>query len=360
VSRGFLVAIVAGLALSGCTEAYMLEGRIDGLREITVQAREHGAYVCAPQELALAETNLEFAANDLAQGDQDRVEEHLVIADANAKAALSLSPGTECSHPKPGDRDRDGIGDSDDKCPDKPEDIDSVEDGDGCPEDQDTDGDNIGDAADLCVATPEDLDNYFDEDGCPEDDNDLDTLLDAADKCPNEAEDPDGFQDDDGCPDNDNDGDTLKDVEDSCPNETGLVDTHGCPKVYKDVLVTDSAVVITQQVNFETNKAIIRSSSFGLLDTVAQALTDFPNIRVEVQGHTDDRGPDKKNMKLSQQRADAVREYLIGRGIEPFRMTSRGYGESRPIDTNKTTLGRAANRRVEFVRTDENARPKAP
>jgi OOP family OmpA-OmpF porin len=359
VSKSLLLASLAWLALAGCTEGYVLEGRIDGLRELAAKAREHGAYHCAPQELALAETHAEFAANDLAQGDQTRAVEHLTLGETNARAALRLSPENECKNPRAGDRDRDGLPDSDDRCPDQPEDHDSVQDGDGCPEDQDTDGDNIGDSVDLCVAAPEDIDNFLDEDGCPEDDNDLDGRLDVNDQCPNEAEDPDNFQDEDGCPDHDNDGDTLKDVDDSCPNETGLADTHGCPKVYKDVQVTDSAVVITQQVNFETNKAVIRSSSFGLLDTVAQALTDFPNIRVEVQGHTDDRGADKKNMKLSQQRSEAVREYLIGKGIEPFRMTAQGYGESRPIDTNKTERGRAANRRVEFVRTDESAR-KAP
>jgi OOP family OmpA-OmpF porin len=352
--------MMAFVALSGCTEAYVQQGRIAGLRDIAHKARVQGAYRCAPEELALAETHLEFASNDLAQGDQTRLQEHLTLAEANARAALSLSPVKGNCLPSAGDRDGDGLLDSDDRCPDKPEDLDSVEDGDGCPEDQDTDGDQRADSVDLCVAAPEDLDSYFDDDGCPEEDNDLDGRLDAADQCPNEAEDPDGFQDEDGCPDSDNDGDSLKDVEDSCPNETGLADTHGCPKVYKDVRVTDSAVVITQQVNFATNKAVISASSFGLLDTVAAALNDFPNIRVEVQGHTDDKGPDKKNMKLSQQRAEAVREYLIGKGIEPFRMTAQGYGETRPIDTNRSTMGRAANRRVEFVRTDENARPKAP
>jgi OOP family OmpA-OmpF porin len=348
--------VVAALALTGCTQSYMREGRIAGLREIALKAREQGAYRCAPQELALAETHLEFAANDLAQGDAARAEEHMTLGEANARAALNLSPEKECKNPKPGDRDQDGIPDSDDRCPDRAEDLDSVEDGDGCPEDQDTDGDQLSDALDLCVASPEDFDNFLDDDGCPEEDNDVDGRPDVADKCPNEAEDPDGFQDDDGCPDRNNDGDTLSDTDDACPNELGQPEQRGCPKVYKDVVVTDSAVVITQQVNFATNKAVISPVSFALLDTVAAALTDFPLIRVEVQGHTDDRGSDKKNLKLSQSRAQAVRDYLIAKGIEPFRMTAQGYGESRPIETNKTSDGRAANRRVEFVRTDENAR----
>jgi OOP family OmpA-OmpF porin len=205
------------------------------------------------------------------------------------------------------------------------------------------------------MAAPEDHDSYLDADGCPEEDNDLDLLADLSDKCPLEAEDPDTFADEDGCPDVDNDGDGLLDVNDACPNEHGLESMKGCPKVYKDVQVTDSAVVIKQQVHFATNKAVIRPESYSLLDTVARALLDFPTIRVEVQGHTDDRGADRRNLKLSHQRAEAVRSYLISRGIEPFRLTAMGYGEKQPIDTNSSEQGRAANRRVEFVRTDENA-----
>jgi OOP family OmpA-OmpF porin len=350
-----LAAVLCVSAATGCTEVYVREGGIQGLREIASEAREHGAKRCAPIELALAEAHIEFASVELEQGHPERASEHMTLASANAKAALHLSPADQCSKDHPGDRDGDGIPDNEDKCIDQPEDHDAVEDGDGCPEDQDTDGDGVADSVDLCVAEPEDLDGYLDTDGCPEEDNDVDRIVDANDKCPVEAEDPDGFQDEDGCPDLDNDGDELKDVEDSCPNEHGLTSEHGCPKMYRDVLVTDSAVVIKQQVHFETNKAVIKPDSFGLLDTVALALSDYPMLRVEVQGHTDDKGPDKRNLKLSQKRADAVRQYLISRGIEPFRMTAMGYGESRPIDSNKTTDGRAANRRVEFVRTDENA-----
>lgn len=352
----FVLAVWLMCCGLGCTEVYLQQGRIAGVRELAARAREQGAYRCAPTELALAEVHAEFADNDLAQGDMTRAQQHLILAEANAKAALDLSPPDQCSgEPKPGDRDGDGILDDQDLCPDEPEDYDGIEDHDGCPEDQDTDADGIGDNVDLCPAEPEDTDGYLDTDGCPEEDNDLDGILDAVDACPLEAEDPDTFQDDDGCPDLDNDGDGLNDGDDACPNEAGPRERNGCPKDYKDVVVTDSAVVIRQQVHFETNKAVIRPNSFALLDTVAQVLMDYPNIRVEVQGHTDDRGSDRRNLKLSQQRADAVREYLMGRGVEPFRMTARGYGESRPIASNRTTDGRAANRRVEFVRTDEGA-----
>src|SRR5690606_16218817 len=196
------------------------------------------------------------------------------------------------------------------------------------------------------------LDGYQDADGCPEPDNDLDGLVDAADRCPLEPEDMDGHQDADGCPDLDNDGDNIPDTSDRCPNEPGPADEQGCPRVYRDVEVTSTGIVIHQTVYFEFNRAVIRPQSFPLLDTVAQVMRDFPDITVEVQGHTDDRGRDEYNLRLSGERAEAVRQYLIQAGIAAERMTSRGYGESRPIDSNRTAAGRARNRRVEFVRTD--------
>lgn len=351
-----LLVCAGTAALAACTQANVIQGRIDGLRQVADEARANGAYRCAPEELALATAELDFAQNELDQGDQSRALSHLTLAEPNARAAVRLSPRGDCSgEPKPGDRDGDGILDPNDKCADSAEDLDGVEDTDGCPEDQDTDGDGIADSKDLCVAEAEDTDGTLDTDGCPELDNDGDRIADVDDKCVDQAEDPDSFADEDGCPDLDNDADTVADVDDACPNETGIVAEKGCPSRYKDVIVTNDKVVITQQVFFETNKAKIRSQSFELLNTVGQVLRDYPEVRVEVQGHTDDKGADKANLKLSQARADSVRDYLIGRGIEPYRMTAKGYGETKPIDSNKTTAGRAANRRVEFVRTDDAA-----
>jgi len=350
------IACVGSLLLGACTQANLIQGRIDGLRQVADEARDRGAYRCAPEELALATAELDFAQNELDQGDQARAVSHLTLAEPNARAAVRLSPRGECSgEPKPGDRDGDGILDPNDKCPNVLEDFDGVEDEDGCVEDQDTDGDGVADSKDLCIAEAEDTDGTLDADGCPDPDNDGDHIVDVDDKCTDQAEDPDGFADEDGCPDLDNDADTIADVDDACPNETGTPTEKGCPSRYKDVIVTNDKVVITQQVFFETNRAKIRSQSFELLNTVAQVLRDFPEVRVEVQGHTDDKGADKANMKLSQSRAESVREYLIGRGVEPYRMTATGYGETKPIDSNKSTTGRAANRRVEFVRTDEAA-----
>lgn len=349
---GMMIACVAG-----CSAAAALRGQIRGARELTAEAERNGAMNCAPRELATARAHLEFAEVELDQGDRGRAEEHFALAEPNARAALRMSPPDRCvareaPPPAPGDRDGDAVLDPDDRCPDEAEDRDGVEDADGCPEDGDIDGDSIPDSADFCVFEPEDRDEYLDEDGCPEPDDDLDGIVDGDDRCPRDPEDRDGFEDDDGCPDADNDRDGIADVMDRCPNELGTEGEQGCPRTYVDVEVTSEGIIIHQQVFFETNRAVIRSISFPLLDTVAQVLRDFPDIRVEVQGHTDSRGRDAHNLRLSQARAESVREYLIRAGIAPERLSAHGYGETQPIETNATPEGRAANRRVEFRRTD--------
>ena len=353
------------LSAGACSQGTVLRGRIEGIWDIVEQAERNGAYNCAPRELALAKAHLEFAETELAQGEPSRAADHYSIAEPNARAAFRLSPAARCAPrgvvmdrppPRPGDRDGDGYLDPEDQCPDDPEDFDGFEDSDGCPEDQDSDGDGLPDSRDQCVLEPEDSDGYFDTDGCPEPDNDLDRILDADDRCINDPEDRDGFQDDDGCPDRDNDADTVLDVTDRCPNEPGPPAEQGCPRVYQDVQVTTTHIRISQTIHFEFNRATIRDVSFEILNTVARVLNDYPDITLEIQGHTDDRGSDRYNMTLSGQRADAVRQYLVNQGISASRLTSQGYGETRPIESNRTTQGRAANRRVEFVRTDSGAR----
>ncbi|MEC7519009.1 MAG: OmpA family protein [Myxococcota bacterium] len=358
--------ILLGVTSLGCSRAAVLQGRIDGLRDVVQQAERNGAYRCAPRELAMAQANIDFAETELAQGDLDRAEEHFRLAEPNGRAAFRLSPAARCAPrgvvieqpelpPAPGDADGDGILDPDDECPNDPEDFDAYEDEDGCPEDQDQDGDGRPDTVDACPVEPEDADGYQDEDGCPELDNDLDGLVDSADRCPLEPEDMDGHADADGCPDLDNDGDTIPDRTDRCPNEPGPADEGGCPRVYQDVEVTSTGIVIHQRIYFEFNRAVIRDRSFPILNTVAQVMRDFPDISIEIQGHTDSRGGDDYNMRLSGERAEAVRQYLMQQGIAAGRLTARGYGETRPIDTNRTEAGRANNRRVEFVRTDAAA-----
>jgi outer membrane protein OmpA-like peptidoglycan-associated protein len=324
--------------------------------ELIATARDNGAQKCAPVELAMAESNNDFAQHDLDEGSYYDARRHARIAELNAKAAIEKSPKDKCApgapapKPGPGDKDGDGILDNVDQCPEVPEDKDGWQDEDGCPED-DNDADGILDPKDQCPNDPEDRDNFEDEDGCAELDNDKDGFSDKVDQCPNEPEDKDNFEDDDGCPDPDNDKDSFLDAADKCPLEPGVA-PDGCPKKYNLVVVTDKKIEIKQTVYFDTNKATIKKVSFALLDEVAQALKDNPKIKVEVQGHTDSQGNDKFNLKLSQNRANSVRTYLIKAGVAAGRMTAKGYGENVMIADNRTAEGRAQNRRVEFVITE--------
>jgi len=160
---GLLVIVVAGLA-AGCA-GLQLKSNVREVRAIAREARDRGAYKCAPRELALAETHIEFASSELDQGDYFRARDHVRIADRNAREAYNLA--LRCAPKTPGDRDHDGILDNVDKCPDD----------------------------------PEDKDGFEDEDGCPDPDNDKDRILDKDDKCPNEPETYNGTDDEDGCPD---------------------------------------------------------------------------------------------------------------------------------------------------------------
>lgn len=352
------LALCFALTTGGCAEAPRVRGQIAGLEKITEQAERNGAVRCAPRELAIAKSQLEFARLELAQGSLSRAKEHLWLAEPNANAASFLSPPQYCAERifvdhDPNDRDGDGHPDDADKCPDDPETYQGFEDDDGCPDDADTDGDGKTDSVDSCVLEPEDVDKYLDDDGCPDVDNDLDQILDSADKCPNEAEDPDGYQDDDGCPDPDNDKDDVPDVKDQCPNEAGSASDEpiGCPSSGL-VVVTDCEVKITQQIHFEYNKAKIRSESFPVLDAVVNVLVKTPTILIEVQGHTDNKGGGAYNKRLSEQRAASVRQYLVAHGVESVRLSSHGYGFDRPLVPNDSEQNRALNRRVQFVRTE--------
>jgi outer membrane protein OmpA-like peptidoglycan-associated protein len=253
------------------------------------------------------------------------------------------------------DNDRDGIPDKDDKCPNDPEDKDGIEDQDGCPESDisDRDGDGIPDDKDKCPDDPEDKDGFEDEDGCPDPDNDKDGILDVDDLCPNDPEDKDGFEDKDGCPDKDNDKDRILDVDDKCPNEpetyNGKDDEDGCPDKGR-VVVTQGKIEILDKIYFETAKAIIKPISYPILDAIAATLKGYPQIElVEVQGHADERGPDDYNLRLTEDRSQAVKQYLIDKGIESERLRAKGYGETRPVDPQHNEAAWSKNRRVEFV-----------
>jgi outer membrane protein OmpA-like peptidoglycan-associated protein len=127
------------------------------------------------------------------------------------------------------------------------------------------------------------------------------------------------------------------------------MDADGCPDAApKGVRVTDTEIVIEEKIYFETNKAVILSKSYSILNSVAQAMKDYDRISVEVQGHTDSDGSASYNRKLSDERANSVRQYLIEAGISEDRLQAKGYGEDKPIDTNATPEGKERNRRVEF------------
>ena len=350
-------AIAALVATTSCTAGPVMRGRIDGLNAVVKKAETNGAMRCALRELALAKSHILFAQVRLDQGKLSDAQGHLEIAEPNAQAALALSPGDKCSEApslaREGDRDGDGILDTFDSCPDQRETYNGFEDIDGCPDDPDTDHDGIPDSKDACMLEPEDKDGYLDDDGCPDTDNDADGIPDEKDKCPNDPEDLDGFQDDDGCPDEDNDNDTVKDVDDQCPNTPGQPNAArpGCPSL---VVVTAKEIRITQQIQFDFNKATIKPVSFPILDAVNDVLAANPKITIEVQGHTDNVGQAAYNTKLSQQRADSVKAYLVKKGIPDSRLVSKGYGMSQPLVPNNSEANKALNRRVQFIRTEGN------
>jgi outer membrane protein OmpA-like peptidoglycan-associated protein len=373
----FVVSLAAVAMCSGaCTGAAAMRGKVRGLEGHLAEAEKRGAMKCAPRELALAKSHLHFAAVELDQGELSNAEAHLQIAEPNANAAYDNSPPDRCTSrefvdltpkapPKPGDRDGDGILDNVDECKDDPETYNGYKDEDGCPDDPDTDSDGIADSMDQCLLEPEDKDGYLDADGCPDLDNDADGIPDDKDKsadgkdCRNDPEDFDGFQDDDGCPDPDNDGDGVADTMDACPNTPGYNggDKPGCPKKNSAVVVTKTQILITQQIQFEFNRAVIRPVSFKILDEVVGVLKDNPQITLEIQGHTDNVGSAQVNKALSQFRADAVRKYFVAKGIAANRLVAKGYGMDRPMVPNDTPANRELNRRVQFIRTESGTTP---
>jgi len=356
---GLVACVALACTLLGCAKGAVVRGRVEGLQGVVATAERNGAIRCAPRELATARAHLRFAAVDLDQGSLSDAEGHLLIAEPNAKAALMLSPADRCAERRAGDRDGDGYLDGEDKCPDGPETWNGYQDEDGCPDDPDTDDDKVPDSRDQCPLVPEDLDGYLDDDGCPEVDNDLDGIVDAADKCPVKAEDLDAFDDADGCPDPDNDQDTVLDVDDFCPNTPGQPGgpRPGCPGL---IVVTAKEIRISQQIHFEFNKATIRPESFPTLDAVADVLRQFPTMKLEVQGHTDNVGGAAYNLKLSDARAASVRKYLVDHGIDGARLTSKGYGLTQPLVPNTTAENRALNRRVQFIRTEAGSASGTP
>lgn len=244
----------------------------------------------------------------------------------------------------------------DESCPSGPEDFDGFEDGDFC---ADTDNDRDGhlDEDDRCRNDAEDEDGFADDDGCPDVDNDADGVLDGDDSCPTQSEDRDGFADEDGCPEPDNDQDGVADGLDECPMEPEdadrFQDDDGCPEpgpAAASVTVTDTRILISERIYFDYDRDTIRSVSMPLLDQVAGVVQELGSeLRIRVEGYTDNEGPEPYNLDLSYRRARAVVEYLVGRGVPRARLEYRGYGPRNPVAPNDTPEGRALNRRVEFT-----------
>jgi len=262
------------------------------------------------------------------------------------------------------DSDNDGIADKVDSCPDTPANV--TVDARGCPVDSDkdrvfdgidqcpntprgakvnmkgcpldSDGDGVFDGLDLCPDTPANA--SINKDGCPLD-SDGDGIFDGLDRCPQTLA---GLVvNDQGCP-LDSDGDGVLDGVDRCPDtKAGIkIDAYGCS------IIQQEEEVVLYGITFKTNSSQILPQSFPHLNDIAKALKHHPQIIVEIGGHSDSVGKAAYNQQLSLKRANSVKQYLVGKGISGSRIITKGYGESRPIDTNKTKEGRAKNRRIEF------------
>jgi outer membrane protein OmpA-like peptidoglycan-associated protein len=199
------------------------------------------------------------------------------------------------------------------------------------------------DAEDQCPTEP----GPANRQGCPFRDQDTDGVEDSHDKCPAEA----GLLELKGCPAKDTDGDGVADHLDNCPAEKGVPENQGCPKKKTQlVVITRDRLVIKDKVYFATGKSKILPRSFPLLNQVADVINGHPEIaRVVVEGHTDSVGKPETNRKLSQDRANSVMTYLVGRKVDAARLSARGYGPDKPAAPNDTAAGREQNRRVEFT-----------
>ena len=230
------------------------------------------------------------------------------------------------------DRDGDGVLDADDKCPD----VAGLVALQGCP---DTDGDGIADADDKCP----DVAGVAKYQGCPIPDTDGDGVNDELDKCPTVK----GLARYQGCPIPDTDGDGVNDEEDKCPTRVGPASNQGCPVIAKEVI--EKINFAAKNVFFSTGSFKLLPKSFKSLDEVVKLMKDDETLMIDIDGHTDAQGSDESNQVLSDNRAGAVKNYLVAKGITETRLKSAGYGETKPVADNTTAAGRAKNRRTEMT-----------
>lgn len=222
------------------------------------------------------------------------------------------------------DRDNDGIPDADDKCPD----VAGLAKYNGCPI-PDTDKDGINDENDKCPTVA----GLAQFQGCP--DRDKDGIQDSEDKCPDVA----GLARYQGCPIPDSDNDGVNDEEDKCPTIAGVAENGGCPKIDFNAAA----------IQFLTGSATLTSGAKTELNKAVKILNEtYPDIKVSIEGHTDNTGNAAKNQILSEKRAAAVKAYLVGKKVAGERLTTAGYGADKPVADNATKEGKAKNRRVEF------------
>jgi outer membrane protein OmpA-like peptidoglycan-associated protein len=235
----------------------------------------------------------------------------------------------------PRDTDNDNIADGVDKCPDTPEGV--LVDASGCP--KDSDGDSIADGLDRCSDTPKGA--TVDALGCPGDE-DSDGVLDGLDRCPRT---PIGATvNASGCAA----GQSQSRAPSPAPSEASAAPIRPAPPPTQALVVAAASAKVLEGVTFESGSARLQSSSYAELDSIAKVLLSNPNTRVEIGGHTDNAGTPADNMRISTLRAEAVRNYLVAKGVPYQQMVARGYGSTVPRTPDTTPRGRAANRRVEI------------
>jgi len=240
------------------------------------------------------------------------------------------------------DDDNDGVRNKMDDCPN----VSGVAQNNGCPEEADSDGDGVVDAMDKCPEA------YGTDNGCPEvlmeADTDGDSVLDSADKCPKIK----GLPTNNGCPLPDSDNDGIVDVADKCPNVPGVESNNGCPYEEIEIGTTDTNLnIVSKGILFNSGNSNFRQESYPVLIKVVEMMKQHPEAQFKIEGHTDSSGRYDSNKRLSQTRANAVRNYLISSGIPSENLIAEGFGETRPVVSNLTGEGRRLNRRVEIIRT---------
>ena len=230
----------------------------------------------------------------------------------------------------PLDRDKDGVADYLDACPD----VAGIASLKGCP---DSDNDGVADINDKCPNTPKGT--KVDATGCPLD-NDKDGIPNDKDRCPDAAG-PASLQ---GCPDTDGDG--VADIDDRCPTVKGTIANKGCPEIAKKDV--ERITYLGSKIFFENNSATLKVASLVQLDELVTLINKYDASNLVIEGHADSNGSDAFNLELSQKRTESVKEYLMKKGVAESRVKAIGYGETKPIASNATALGRAKNRRVEL------------